>query len=91
MVGDAAVRLHPDIRFYLAKALAEEGRKGVSAAVIARWGEDPASVTPDDAGCCDLFAERLRALGFAIEFIDRNGVTNLWARRGASAPSGSPR
>ena len=24
------------------------------------------SVTPDDAGCCDLFAERLRALGFAM-------------------------
>ena len=44
------------------------------------------SVTPDDAGCCDLFAERLRALGFAIEFIDRNGVTNLWARRGTARP-----
>lgn len=45
-----------------------------------------ASVTPEDAGCCDLFAERLDALGFSIEFINRNGVTNLWARRGQSAP-----
>jgi len=44
------------------------------------------SVTPDDAGCCDLFAERLQALGFAIEFINRNGVTNLWARRGSARP-----
>ena len=44
------------------------------------------SVTPDDAGCCDLFAERLQALGFSIEFINRNGVTNLWARRGTARP-----
>ena len=44
------------------------------------------SVTPDDAGCCDLFAERLAALGFTIEFIKRNGVTNLWARRGSTKP-----
>ena len=44
------------------------------------------SVTPDDAGCCDLFAERLKALGFSIEFINRNGVTNLWARRGSTKP-----
>ena len=44
------------------------------------------SVTPEDAGCCDLFAERLRVLGFAVEFIDRNGVTNLWARRGSARP-----
>ncbi len=45
-----------------------------------------ASVTPEDGGCCDLFAQRLQALGFTIEFINRNGVTNLWARRGTSAP-----
>ena len=36
-----------------------------------------ASVTPEDGGCCDLFAQRLQALGFTIEFINRNGVTNL--------------
>ena len=45
-----------------------------------------ASVTPEDGGCCDLFAERLAALGFTTEFINRNGVTNLWARRGNTAP-----
>lgn len=44
------------------------------------------SVTPDDAGCMDIIAERLAPLGFAIEYINRNGVTNLWARRGTSAP-----
>lgn len=44
------------------------------------------SVTPEDGGCCDLFAGRLQALGFSIEFINRNGVTNLWARRGHAAP-----
>ncbi|MDR1996149.1 succinyl-diaminopimelate desuccinylase [Azonexus sp.] len=44
------------------------------------------SVTPDDGGCADLIASRLQALGFAIEFINRHGVTNLWARRGDAAP-----
>lgn len=44
------------------------------------------SVTPDDGGCIPLIAERLRALGFACEAVDRNGVTNLWARRGTAAP-----
>ena len=44
------------------------------------------SVTPNDAGCLDLIAERLRALDFHLEFIRTGGVTNLWARRGLSAP-----
>ncbi|MBI2278081.1 MAG: succinyl-diaminopimelate desuccinylase [Dechloromonas sp.] len=44
------------------------------------------SVTPDDAGCMEILAERLKPLGFSIEFINRNGVTNLWARRGAVKP-----
>ncbi|MGZ8212111.1 MAG: succinyl-diaminopimelate desuccinylase [Burkholderiales bacterium] len=44
------------------------------------------SVTPDDAGCLDLIAERLRPLGFACERMDRNGVSNLWARRGSKSP-----
>ncbi|UCV13832.1 succinyl-diaminopimelate desuccinylase [Quatrionicoccus australiensis] len=44
------------------------------------------SVTPDDAGCMDIIAARLAPLGFAIEYINRNGVTNLWARRGTAAP-----
>ena len=30
--------------------------------------------------------ERLGALGFTCEFINRNGVTNLWARRGTASP-----
>lgn len=44
------------------------------------------SVTPDDAGCMEIITERLKPLGFSIEFINRNGVTNLWARRGTAAP-----
>ena len=50
-------------------------------ALIAR-----ASVTPEDAGCLELIAERLKPLGFSFERIDRNGTSNLWARRGTSAP-----
>lgn len=44
------------------------------------------SVTPDDAGCLALIVERLQALGFACERLDRAGVSNLWARRGQVAP-----
>lgn len=44
------------------------------------------SLTPDDAGCCALIAERLITLGFAIEWINIAGVTNLWATRGSGAP-----
>ncbi len=44
------------------------------------------SVTPEDAGCLDIIAERLRPLGFALERIDVGGVCNLWARRGSAAP-----
>ena len=44
------------------------------------------SVTPDDAGCMPLIGERLEPLGFTLEYITRNGVTNLWARRGNTAP-----
>lgn len=44
------------------------------------------SVTPEDGGCMAIIAERLERIGFACEYIDRNGVTNLWARRGAAAP-----
>ncbi|HEX5803990.1 MAG TPA: succinyl-diaminopimelate desuccinylase [Azospira sp.] len=44
------------------------------------------SVTPEDGGCIPLIAERLKALGFVCEAIDRNGVSNLWARRGNAAP-----
>jgi len=44
------------------------------------------SVTPDDAGCLDLIAERLAPLGFALERIDSGETSNLWARRGTAAP-----
>lgn len=44
------------------------------------------SVTPNDAGCLDMIAERLRPLDFHLEFICAGGVTNLWARRGTTAP-----
>jgi succinyl-diaminopimelate desuccinylase len=43
------------------------------------------SVTPQDAGCQSLIAQRLAALGFACETITRGPVgfevTNLWAKR----------
>jgi succinyl-diaminopimelate desuccinylase len=45
------------------------------------------SLTPDDAGCQDLIAERLAPLGFVCETIlsgpDHFRVTNLWAKRAA--------
>jgi succinyl-diaminopimelate desuccinylase len=44
------------------------------------------SVTPEDAGCLDLVAGLIEPLGFVCERIDRNGVSNLWARRGTKAP-----
>jgi succinyl-diaminopimelate desuccinylase len=48
------------------------------------------SVTPTDAGCLDLIAERLAPLGFKLERMDSTGPTgrvqNLWARRGNAGP-----
>ena len=44
------------------------------------------SLTPDDAGCQDIILKRLTRAGFRPEKIDRNGVENFWARRGASKP-----
>lgn len=53
------------------------------------------SVTPDDSGCQDVLAERLKAVGFDCEFIyfgDKEAtgrdaqVKNLWARRGSADP-----
>lgn len=42
------------------------------------------SVTPDDAGCQAMIAERLAPLGFVGETFASNGTTNLWLlRRGA--------
>ena len=44
------------------------------------------SVTPDDAGCCQIIADHLTPLGFEIEYFNEQGVTNLWARRGEQTP-----
>jgi len=44
------------------------------------------SVTPDDRGCQQLLIERLSAIGFECETLIFEDVTNLWARRGNSAP-----
>ena len=44
------------------------------------------SVTPDDAGCQALLAQRLEKLGFHIEELAFGDVTNLWARRGKASP-----
>ena len=45
------------------------------------------SVTPDDGGCLEILARRLAPLGFKLERMDRQGVSNLWARRGSAAPT----
>ena len=44
------------------------------------------SVTPHDKGCQDRLKELLAPLGFHCETIESNGVTNLWARKGTTAP-----
>ena len=44
-----------------------------------------ASVTPADAGCQDLVRRRLEAIGFQCETMVWGAVTNLWAKRSASA------
>jgi len=45
-----------------------------------------ASVTPEDAGCQKLMAERLGAIGFDIEHLRFDDVDNFWAIRGDSGP-----
>lgn len=44
------------------------------------------SLTPDDAGCQKMLADRLRAAGFACEHLRFGAVDNLWARHGTAAP-----
>ena len=44
------------------------------------------SLTPDDAGCCELIGARLQQAGFGLEYLNAQGVTNLWATRGAGTP-----
>lgn len=44
------------------------------------------SVTPEDQGCQQVLIDRLEPLGFKSHVIAQGGVTNLWIRRGQSAP-----
>lgn len=44
------------------------------------------SVTPVDADCQTVMAERLAKIGFIIEPMRFGDVDNLWARRGSTAP-----
>jgi succinyl-diaminopimelate desuccinylase len=53
---------------------------------LARALIERASVTPDDAGCQPLIADRLQAIGFSIESLRFGEVDNLWARRGTAPP-----
>jgi succinyl-diaminopimelate desuccinylase len=45
-----------------------------------------ASVTPDDAGCQALIAERLQRAGFSAEPLRYGAVDNLWATHGSGGP-----
>ena len=42
-----------------------------------------ASITPDDAGCQPLIAQRLQAVGFSIESLRFGEVDNFWATHGS--------
>jgi succinyl-diaminopimelate desuccinylase len=44
------------------------------------------SVTPNDAGCQDLLAQRLGKLGFIDERLNFADTQNIWLRRGRQAP-----
>jgi succinyl-diaminopimelate desuccinylase len=44
------------------------------------------SVTPDDAGCQELVARRLRGAGFGCEHLRFGEVDNLWATHGTGDP-----
>jgi succinyl-diaminopimelate desuccinylase len=54
---------------------------GLASELIARR-----SVTPEDGGCQELIAARLRKLDFQCEPMRFGEVTNLWARRGTARP-----
>lgn len=45
-----------------------------------------ASVTPEDAGCQGLIADRLNAIGFNTEHMRFGEVDNIWSRRGSDEP-----
>lgn len=43
------------------------------------------SISPQDNGCQQLIRKRLKNIGFDIEDMSRNGVTNTWATMGQSS------
>ncbi|HUH86742.1 MAG TPA: succinyl-diaminopimelate desuccinylase [Pusillimonas sp.] len=59
----------------------ESSVRGLATALISR-----ASVTPDDCGCQHLLAQQLSPSGFKAEHLPFGEVSNLWLRRGTSAP-----
>jgi len=61
--------------------MSESATLSLSTALIAR-----PSVTPYDAGCQQLLAERLATLDFHIEHLRFGEVDNLWARFGEQGP-----
>ncbi|MDX2164758.1 MAG: succinyl-diaminopimelate desuccinylase [Gammaproteobacteria bacterium] len=44
------------------------------------------SVTPEDSGCQEFIAEKLKTLGFEITHLPFGDVKNLWAVRGKQSP-----
>ncbi len=44
------------------------------------------SLTPDDAGCLEMIAERLARAGFACQHLDHADTRNLWATHGHGDP-----
>lgn len=64
----------------------DAGGTGSAVVELARELIRRPSVTPDDAGCQELLAERLSALGFVIESMRFGDVDNLWAHRGERGP-----
>ncbi|NBB91958.1 MAG: succinyl-diaminopimelate desuccinylase [Gammaproteobacteria bacterium] len=68
----------------MANAPSQSERDAVLA--LARELISRASVTPEDAGCQPLIAERLEAAGMTVESIDVEDVRNLLARHGSGLP-----
>ena len=44
------------------------------------------SVTPNDAGCLQLIADRLQSSGFTTEYLPFDDVCNAWIRKGTETP-----
>src|SRR5438309_1677376 len=60
--------------------------EGESALALAKELIARRSITPEDAGCQEVIAERLSQAGFRCEPMKFGEVANLWARRGAGHP-----